>query len=193
MAVESLCGKLMSGIDLSCLVLTRKYYQQAVLINFSDIDEITINKPEEGACDYNVEFTLKEGTTGYRILGNEAGSTFFGSVDKTRNEIGNPEYKHNVQILMAGISEETKCILDALDRGSFLVAMQAKDGTVEIYGAQSGLSSDDYTYNIQENGGGTQIVLTSMDDSPEGLLPLVYKSGTPGNEAVDFDDAFENL
>ena len=36
-----------------------------------------------------------------------------------------------------------------IDKGSFVVALQAKDGTVEIYGMVNGLTTGDYEYNIQ--------------------------------------------
>ena len=156
MAIQSLCAKIFNGLDVGCAKPVSKYYQQAVIINKSDIDNYTITLPDvEGEiCDYNVTFNLKAGTTGYRIIGAEAGSSFFGSVSKTRNDLGYAQYMHNVSILVAGISEEVKCILDGLDKGSFVVALQAKDGTVEIYGMVNGLTTGDYEYNIQEGGGG---------------------------------------
>lgn len=194
MAVQSLCALLGNEIDVSCIAPVRKYYQQIVAINKSDIDpaSVTINlpDPETGDCDYSVSFALKAGKTGYRIIGPEAGSSFFGSFDKSRSDLGYPQYIHNVGILMAGISEEAKCALAALDKGSFVIAAQAKDGTVEIYGFTNGLTTGDYSYNIQEGGGGTAIVLSSLEDAPEGNLPLVYKSSVPGQENDDFDDAF---
>jgi hypothetical protein len=192
MAIQSLCAKIFNGLDVGCAKPVSKYYQQAVIINKSDIDNYTITLPDvEGEiCDYNVTFNLKPGTTGYRIIGAEAGSSFFGSVSKTRNDLGYAQYIHNVSILVAGISEEIKCILDGLDKGSFVVALQAKDGTVEIYGMVYGLTTGDYEYNIQEGGGGTAIVLSSLEDAQESNLPLVYVSSSPGQEGDDFDNAF---
>lgn len=197
MATESLCALLVNGLDVGCDAPTRKYYQQAVLINKSDIDPtatvITKPDPETETCAYTVEFTLKEGKTGYKFIGPSAGSTFVGSFDKSRNDLGYAQYIHNPQILITGIDEATKCILDALDKGSFIVALQLKDETVEIYGFVNGLTTGDYTYNIQEGGGGTPVILSSLEDAPESSLPFVYKSGTPGEEGADFDDAFSNI
>lgn len=192
MAVQSLCAKLVNGLDVSCDAPTRKYYQQAVIINKTDIADYTITLPdaETETCDYKVAFELTPGTTGYRILGPEAGSTFYGSFDKTRSDLGYAQYIHNTGILITGVTEEVKCVLDSLDKGSFVVAMQLKDGTVEIYGIVNGLSTGDYSYNIQEGGGGTQIILSSLEDAPESNLPLVYESAVPGQESEDFDDAF---
>lgn len=192
MAIQSLCAKLVNGADYSCDAPVRKYYQQAVIINKSDIADYTLALPdaETGDCEYTVTFELNAGTTGYRILGAEAGSSFYGSFDKSRSDLGYAQYIHNVGILVAGISEDVKCLLNSLDKGSFVVAMQLKDGTVEIFGMVNGLTTGDYSYNIQEGGGGTQIILSSLEDAPEANLPLVYESSVPGQENEDFDDAF---
>jgi hypothetical protein len=192
MAIQSLCAKIFNGLDVSCVKPVSKYYQQAVIINKSDIDTYTVDLPDAEAqtCAYKVQFALKAGATGYRIQGAEAGSSFYGSVSKTRNDLGYAEYLHNVGILVAGLSEESKCILDGLDKGSFVVALQAKDETVEVFGLVNGLTTGDYEYNIQEGGGGTQIILSSLEDAAESSLPLIYESAVPGQETEDFDDAF---
>jgi len=194
MAVTSVCARLVNGLDISCIAPVRKAYQQAVLINKNDIDTFTVSLPDASAtpptCAYTVEFALKSGSTGYRITGTEAGSSFFGSSDKTRSDLGFVQYVHNVGILIAGISEAVKCVLDSLDKGSFIVALQWKDGTVEIFGFVNGLTTGDYSYNVQEGGGGTQIILSSLEDAPENNLPFIYKSAVADQENVDFDDAF---
>ena len=196
MAIISTCAKLFSGFDASCDSPVRQYFQQAVLINKSDIETLTITKTDTQTspptCQYFVEFSLKVDTTGYVFQGSEAGSNFFGSFDKTRSDLGFPQYVHNVQVLATGISEQIKCIVDSLDKGSFIAALQLKDGTVEIYGAENGLSTGDYSNNIQEGGGGAPILLSSLENSPENNLPLVYKSASPGGEGADFDSAFSN-
>lgn len=192
MAVQSICGKLLNDLDFSCVKPVSKYYQQAVFFSLFDVDTKTISLPdaEDETCAYSVEFSLKAGTTGYRVTGAEAGSSFYGSASKTRGDLGYAQYIHNVGILIAGLSEQAKCFLDSLDRGMYGVALQAKDGTVEIFGIQNGLTTGDYEYNITEGGGGTQIILSSLEDSPESYLPLLYKSSVPGQESIDFDDAF---
>jgi len=192
MAVENTCARLVNGLDLSCVQPARKYFQQAVLINKSDIDSYTITGPDPDvpSCDYKVNFTLKAGKTGYRIQGIEAMSSFFGSFDKSRSDLGYPQYVHNVSILIAGVTEDVKCILDSIDKGSFVVALQLTDGTVEIFGMVNGLTTGDYTYDIQSGGGGSPVVLSSLDDAPESYLPLVYEADVPGQENTDFDDAF---
>lgn len=194
MAVVNLCAKLGNSLDVSCEAPVRKFFQQAVVINKADIEEYTISSPdpETGVCSYNVTFTLKPDTTGYRISGVQAGSSFFGSFDKSRSDLGYPQYIHNGSILIAGASEEAKCILDSLDKGSFVIAYQYTDGTVEIYGIENGMSTGDYTYDIQGGGGGTAIVVSSIEDSPERYLPLIYVSSVPGSEGADFDSAFAN-
>lgn len=196
MAVLPLCARLLSGQDAACVSLKRKYFQQAVIINKADIEEYTITKTdfesETPTCAYTVEFTLKEGTTGFRFTGPENGSSYFGRYNKTVSDLGFVQYAHEVQMLVVGADEATKCILESLDKGSFIVALQFTDGTVEIYGFENGLSTGDYTYSIQENGGGTAVILSSNETTPEGSLPLVYVSAVPGEEGADFDAAFAN-
>lgn len=192
MAITSLCAKLNNDHDATCIAPVRKYFQQAVLINKTDIDTMTITPPTTGTCAYNVAFALKTGTKGWKMIGPEAGSNYHGGFDKSRSEIGYAQYSHNTQLLVAGNSEATKCIIDSLDKGSFVVALQLTDGTVEIFGAVNGLTTGDYTYNLQENGGGVPIILASIDNSPEPYLPLIYKSAIANQEGIDFDAAFDN-
>lgn len=191
MAITSICGTLKAGLDLSCISPVRRYFQQAVIINKADIETFTINPPTISTCAYTVEFTLKDGKTGYRISGAENGSTFKGMFAKTVSDLGFTQYQHTVQLLIAGVDAATKCILDALDKGSYIVALQIGN-TVEIYGIQNGLTTGDYTYDVQEGGGGAAVPLQSRDDAPEGYLPLVYESAVPGGEVADFDAEFAN-
>lgn len=178
MAVDNICGKLKDGLDTSCEPLMRKYYQQAVVINKNDIDDYTVNIDNgENGCEYNVEFSLKEGAKGFRFMGAENGNVFLGRYSKSVNEDnGHVEYIPETQFFIGGVSEKVKCILDTLDKGRYVVAMQAVNGTVEIYGIRNGLTTDEYDYSPAENGGGASIVLKSNEDAPESELPLVYKS-----------------
>mgnify|MGYP003624348585 CR=1 FL=1 len=195
MATPSLCSKLFSGFDSSCDIPSRKYFQQAVLINKLDIETFTVTTPAKvptPTCEYKVTFNLLSTKTGYLFIGPEAGSSFLGYFDKTRSDLGHPSYIHNAQILITGASEEQKCTLDSLDQGSFVAAYQLKDGTVEIYGIRNGLSTGDYSYNLQEGGGGTAILVSSLEDAPENEIPLVYEAAVPGQEGADFDSLFAN-
>lgn len=196
MALSSICGTLKAGQDLSCIAPLRRYAQQAVVINWNSIDretvEITAPTGVGDVCAYNVEFSLKEGEAGYFFIGSENGSTYKGFFAKAQSDLGFAQYTHSVQMLMGGVSEAIKCALDAMGKGRFVVALQFADGTVEIYGMEAGLTAGDYTYDVQEGGGGTAIILASTETSPEPRLPLVYKSGTPGGETADFDSAFAN-
>ena len=196
MAVIPLCARLLVGQESACVPLKRKYFQQAVVINKADIDTLTVVRTdfdvETPECKYNVSFTLKEGTTGYRFSGPENGNSFFGRYNKTTSDLGFASYQHEVQMLVVGADEDSKCILESLDKGSYIVALQFSDGTVEIYGVENGLSTGDYTYSVSENGGGSMIILSSNEQTPESYLPLVYVSASPGSETVDFDDLFAN-
>lgn len=193
MAVTSPCGLLANGQDASCITPIRRYYQQAVVINRTDIleYEITVPTAEDPECVYTAAFTLKEGATGYRFAGSENGSVYKGYFDKSTSDLGQPQYIHNVQMLVVGADQEAKCVLDSLGRGSYVVALQLGN-TIEIFGLENGLVAGDYTYDLQEGGGGTPIVLSSLEVSPEGRVPFVYVSATPGSEVEDFDDLFAN-
>lgn len=196
MARESLCAKLIADQDFACVSPVRKYFQQFVAINKSDIDTFTITKTDSTAptpvCAYNVEFTLKEGKKGFFFTLPENGTSVFGTFDKSTSDLGYTQYIHNVNAFVAGASETAKCILEALDKGSYVVALQLTDGTVEIYGIENGLSTGDYTYDVQTNGGGTAIILSSNENTPESSIPLVYKPASGGDANADFNDAFEN-
>lgn len=196
MAVLPLCARLIVGQDAACIPLKRKYFQQAVIINKTDIQTLSVTKTdfddESPTCKYQVSFTLKSGTTGYRFTGPENGNNYFGRFNKTTSDLGFASYQHEVQMLVVGADEASKCILESLDKGSYIVAMQFSDGTVEIYGVENGLSTGDYTYSVSENGGGSLIILSSNEQTPESYLPLVYVSTNSGAENDDFDDLFAN-
>lgn len=196
MAVASICGTLKNGQDASCVAPARRFYQQVVLINKADIDPesvvLSVPTAEEPDCAYNVQFSLKDGKTGFRFTGPESGSSYKGYFDKTLSDLGFPQYKHNAQVLIVGSTEEAKCILDALSKGKYVAVYQFTDGTVEVYGFEIGLTTGDFTYDVQEGGGGTAIVLSSLDIAPENYVPLVYQSTPPGSENADFDSNFDN-
>lgn len=198
MAIIPLCARLANGQDAACVALKRKYFQQAVLINRTDIDGSTINVQKTDydtspyTCSYKVSFDLLPGKTGYRFTGPENGNGYFGRYNKSINDLGIVGYTQEVQMLVVGADEVSKCVLEALDKGSYVVALQFSDGTVEIYGLDNGLSTGDYTYSIAENGGGSLIILSSNENTPENSLPFVYVSSTQGNENEDFDTEFEN-
>ena len=192
----SVCGKIFQGFDNPCEIEVNGYRQIAVPFNLDDIDKdsIVINRPdyEAGECDYTVEFTLKEGKKGFAITAIDAGTTIRGQGSETRNEQGYPVYIHNVDIFLSGIDVLTKCMLHSLDAGRYAIALMGNDGTVEIYGFRNGITSGDYDYNITENGGGSVITLSSLENSPEGMLPLVYKAGSGSTPELDFESLFEN-
>jgi len=194
MAVTSPCALLANGQDNSCLVdIVRKYYQQVVLINRSDIVDIVESVPtaEDPTCVYTVGFGLKENATGYRIAGIEAGSVYKGYFDKSVSDLAYPQYIHHVDMVLMGIGQDTKCILDSMSRGSFVAALQIGT-TIEIYGIKNGLSIDDFTFDVGEGGGGSLLTLSSLENAPESRLPFVYVSNTPGSEVADFDALFAN-
>lgn len=194
MANLSICAELKNGLDLSCVRnLPKKYYQEAVIINFNDVDRTAsvVGDMSAAICDYTIQMILKAAKKGVQIKLPDNGSSIRGFFGKSKSDLGFVEYLHQVQILVAGVSAETKCTLDKLDRGRFIIAVQLSDGTVEIYGWENGLSTGDYTYDVQEGGGGSLIILQSDEKAKEGMVPLVYKSSPAGSEDEDFNSQFE--
>lgn len=196
MALPSICAKLFADQDLSCAKPVRKYFQQLVAINKSDIDpdSIVITKTDSTVaspvCAYNVAFELQAEKTGYMIKLPENGASVFGTFDKSRSDFGQNQYIHNVNIFIVGADEAAKCNLEALDEGNYVIALQLMDGTVEIYGLDYGLSTGDYSYDLQTNGGGSAVILSSNEATPEGNLPLVYKPASGGDANADFNAKF---
>ena len=195
MANSAICSELQDGYDLSCSRnLVKKYFQEAVIINLSDIDRTnsTINPPTALACEYNLELLLLESKTGVQFKLPESGSSIKGFVGKSKTDNGFVQYLHQVQIFVAGNSAETKCILDKLDHGRYAIALQTTDGTVEVYGYQNGISTGDYTYDLVDGGGGALITLQSDEDAQEDYLPFVYTPQVGGDANADFNSQFEN-
>jgi hypothetical protein len=195
MSTLTICGELFNGLNFQCLEsVSRKFFQEIVIININDINTTSIVKEIQGSstedCKHNVAFDLKTGKTGYALTLPQNGGSIFGSFDKTTNELtGGPQYIHKVNYAVIGISEEIKCFLRSLDKGSFVVAARPL-GTniVEIYGLDNGLQNADYTFDIVGGNGGAVIVLQSLETSPESQIPFIYKSADP---IADFDARFE--
>lgn len=186
------CEKLRDGLDLSCTTPARKYYQQVVLVNRDDVDQkqiltSTVSIEDEYTCRHRVIFSLKEGKTGFRFSMPESSSSVYPSFEKT--EVENiPQYRHSVNIVIAGVTEAIKCLLKQLDYGDYFAAVQYYDGTVEIYGFESGLTTSSYGFDPQNSSGGGVIKLISMADALEDEPPFVY-----GGDAADFDNNFEDI
>lgn len=198
MALPSICAQLKDGLDLSCSRPTGKYYQQVVLMNYSDINPETVvapwleDYPTAEDCQYFVQFELENGATGFRFTFPERSTSVFGTADYDNSEQGYPTFIHNLNMLVASATEAQKCILDAILKGSFVAAAQLYNGVVEIYGLQYGLYAQAVTIDGQTNAGATPIILSSIEGSEENFLPLVYKPQVGGDAIADFDDNFAN-
>jgi len=183
------CISLHKGQDLSCGIWVKKYYQQLVLINKDDVNNFnTLSKRnEDGTFRHRIQFDLKAGKTGYRFQGAENGTSFNARFSK--QIVDNiPQYLHELQLPILGASEETKYIIKTLDYANYFATIQLMDGKVEVYGFENGLTTGDYTFDLQGNMGGSFIPLESKDleDEP----PYIYYSLTP---LSDFDELFANV
>lgn len=195
MATESICKTFFVDRDYNCLRnFTSKFYQEAVLIRKRDIETLTMSIPDSDAvdCQYSVtELVLKAGLTGFRLKADDSATIIKGYVSKSTDDKGMVQYSHKVDVIAAGVTEEDMCNLDALDHGLWVVVLQAVDGTIIVYGAQNGLSSADYEYDIVANNGAVTVTLESKEDAQERYLPLVYFNTDAQTSESDFNSKFE--
>lgn len=196
MAVDNICDKISQGQDLACTTPVKRYHQQIVLGNLSDVDQEEVVAPWKedypiGECGY-VQFQLKPGATGYRFNFPLKGSSVSGTYDFSTSDTGFNLFMHHINMLVATGTEESKCLVEKLFKGQVFGALQTMDGGVEIYGLQNGLFVDDVTIDIQTNGGATPIVLSSREGMEESFPPLQYRPQQGGDAGADFDALFAN-
>lgn len=157
--------------DLSCIDVNRKYYQQIVLVNKDDVNEVVYNVDDD---NHSILFNLFDGTTGYRYRGNENVSLYSASFSKTVRK-GQPLYSHSVNLPVVGVGTTTKLILKELDLANYFAAIQFRSGTIEIYGFENGLTTENYTYEAQNGLGGIGLTLNSKFEEDE--PPYIYLGG----------------
>ena len=178
------CVELLKGFDLTCEPLFRKYYQNVILINKSDVDQVRIITTND---QHRIQFNLLAGKSGKLFIINETSSLLNASFSKSTNK-GITEYNHNVDIVVAGTSENVKTLLKQIDNGKYFAAIQFRNGDVEIYGFENGLESQDYDYQAQSSLGGAVITLSSKFDEYD--VPYLYHSNSIDN---DFNELFTDL
>ena len=186
------CEKLRAGLDLTCGNIVKKYYQQAVLVNREDILNkriltSTLSIEDVYTCRHKVAFNLNTGKSGFLFSASENSSSIFGVVEKSIVQ-GIPQYLHSVTIIVLGVSQAVKCVLNQLDYADYFVALQLYDGTIEIYGFEFGMTTDNYTYDPMNSDGGAIIKLKSLGDALEDELPFIYDGAS-----VDFDNLFADV
>jgi len=186
------CEKLRDGLDLSCGNIVKKYYQQAILVNREDVLNkliltSTLSIADVYECRHKVSFNLKTGKTGFLFSASENSSSIFGVVEKSVVQ-GVPQYSHSVTILVLGVSQSVKCVLKQLDNADYFVVLQLYDGTVEIYGFEFGMTTDNYTFDPMNSDGGAIIKLKSLSDALEDELPFIYEG-----DSTDFNNLFGNV
>lgn len=198
------CGKIYKGQDISCGITQKGYIQDLVLVNISDIESKGISvECDASTSKYQATPTLKEGAKGVMFRGPAAGNVWRIIANKTRDDNGFPQYEHGANLLIAGVTEEQKCILSGLDKGLVVAFARLKTykepsgsgetiPAIEIAGLNNGLTTSDYEYDIVENGGAVPINLRSPENSLESDLPYIYVSPNPGSEILDFEALFES-
>jgi len=186
----SICKKLIAGASLGCdSSLNKRYAQEVVVINKDDLTSIVKTISADTKYTHSVTFEMKASAKGFKFVMPANGSGVFGSVEKSTSDLGLVQYNHIANMLMFGVDETSKGILESFDKGRYVVAMKIGN-VVEIYGIDNGLSTADYTLDIQGGAGASAIQLSSGEGFEESNLPLVYTAGVGGDPLADFDSAF---
>lgn len=185
------CEKLRNGLKI-CDSGVKNYEQSVVLINRADVlnSQIltsTVDVNDNYNCRYGIAFNLKPNLKGFSYSITENSDVIFGTYEMSRKE-NIPQYKHSVTLPIVGTSQSIKCILKQIDNSDYFAALRLKDGTIEIYGFEFGLTNDTYNYDVQNSDGGAILKLTSNSESFEDELPFIYL----GN-SIDFDNLFLDL
>lgn len=186
----SVCYSIMKGFDLECSGAEfRKYYQNIVLVNRSDVDSFIINSDIETNRIY---FNLKENKTGFLFRSSENGGVINADFSKRENG-GIVYYQHKLQMPIVGVSENSKTMLKQLDFSDYFAAVHFKDGTIEIFGFNYGLKTDNYNYTPQGLGGGILSLISKYDEYDP---PYTYRPRNDGWEdeaIIDFNNLFANI
>jgi len=171
-----------------------------VLVNKADVRDFVITSTisaseviNPGFSDYQhrIRFSLFPSKTGYLFRGQQNGNSFSATFSKEIDD-NIPQYIHTVQLPIFGANEGIKVLLKTLDLAKYFAAIQYMDGTVEIYGFENGLTTDDYDFDLQGNSGGSVISLISPESGMEDEPPYIYVPiDSTANE--DFNNLFVNI
>lgn len=172
------CVKLIKGFDDRCSFKNLRVLQKAVLINY---DDVVFQAKNNTNTLHNVLFALfspnarpPRNISGFGFHAPEISDIISGSFDMSR-KLATPVYTHHIDILINGVNENIKTLHKQLDGGNFLGALKYSDGTIVIFGSETGLSVDPYSYE-------TSGVITLTSDV-EFTPPYVYSG-----DSVDFDN-----
>lgn len=190
----SVCLDLMKGFDLECDgAVYKKYYQNIVLVNRADVDQFYISST---ATQHRIYFNLNSGKTGYLFRSTENGGSINADFSKSTQK-GINYYDHKLNIPVVGINENSKTLLKQLDKADYFAAIQFKDGTVEIYGFNFGLKTQNYSYQPQGSGGTTLDLVSKYKeyDPPYVYVPsLDYNdTGYDPQAEIDFNNLFADI
>lgn len=201
--MPEICGELNNGQDNSCPDLQKGYFQEIKLANFDDIEvkEMTIDNTV-GSERFRAKVGLKEGKSAFSFKGIGRGNSIRGWYSFAVDDNNMPIYTHHVQIIITGVTEAQKNIIDGLSSGLIVAFAKLKNWetpeagelvpAVEVFGLTNGLVAQPYDYNIAETGGVVVIELASSEGFEEPKPSYIYESETAGGELADWDSDFEN-
>lgn len=175
------CAKLIKGFDDRCSFENLRTLQKAVLINY---DDVVFQAKNNTNTLHNMLFALfapgipKLPQKGFGFHAPEVSDIISGSFDMSR-KLAMPVYTHHIDILINGVNENIKTLHKQLDGGNFLGALKYSDGTIVIYGSETGLSVDPYSYDKS----GVITLTSDVEFTP----PYVYSG-----DSIDFDNNWDS-
>lgn len=175
-----ICIKLIKGFDDRCSFENLRTLQKAVLINY---DDVVFQARNDSTSKHNVIFSLFSAQNqlrkkGFGFHAPELADVISGDFDMNR-KLGTPIYSHHLNILINGVAEDIKTLQKQLDGGTFLGVLKYSDDSIVVYGSETGLSVDPYSY---EKSG----VITLSSDV-EFTPPYLY-----AGDAIDFDNDWDS-
>jgi len=187
------CLNLLYTRDYACQNPARKYVQKVVWIRKSDVLSYKTFLQETNGAKYGIfiNFNTKIKIEFAVLEYNANSSVVFGSFQKSvKND--RTQYKHQIQIAVFDISEQTKVVLRALDNADYFALLEYQNGLTEVYGFHNGLITANYNYDPANNSGGGLLTLESVADEYAMPYILCDNNGTPIKNFISTDRTLES-
>jgi len=179
------CFQLLYTRDYACQNPARKYVQKVVWVRKSDVSNYKIYNNELSGGRYGIRLTLPLFL--YSLGYNPNGNVVFGSFQKSvKND--RTQYKHQIQIAVFDVSEQTKVVLRSLDNADYFALLEYQNGLTEVYGFHNGLITANYNYDPANNSGGGLLTLESLADERTMPYILCNNNGTPIKNFISADN-----
>jgi len=184
------CFHLLHTREYACQNPARKYVQKVVWVSKSDVPNYKIYNNELSGGHYGIQLYLP--LYRHSLQYNPNGNVVFGSFQKSvKNNL--TCYKHQIQIAVFDVSEQTKVVLRSLDKVDYFALLEYQNGLTEVYGFHNGLITANYNYDPANNSGGGLLTLESLADEHTMPYILCNNNGTPIKNFVSSDSTLTDL